>query len=76
MLKYFMKQFTEILDSILSFRPMMMNLHITRHIPDEGFCAYSTIIKKKRSKNIVERINNAELDFKLAFPAVEQVSLY
>lgn len=56
----FMRQFTENLDSTPSFRSIVMDLHLSRHLPDEEFSAYSTIIKKEeRSKNIVERINKA-----------------
>ncbi|EGQ8730620.1 hypothetical protein H320_21060 [Vibrio parahaemolyticus 49] len=70
----FMKQFTEILDSMPSFRPMVMNLHISRHIPDEEFSAYSTIIKKEeRSKHIVERIDEAiNQEFYLEAIALEE----
>jgi hypothetical protein len=70
----FMKQFTEILDSVPSFRAMVMNLHISRHIPDEEFSAYSTIIKKEeRSKNIVERINESiNQEFYLEAIALEE----
>ncbi|HHC6593922.1 TPA: hypothetical protein ACN4AN_003914 [Vibrio parahaemolyticus] len=70
----FMKQFTEILDSMPSFRSIVMNLHISRHIPDEEFSAYSTLIKKEeRSKNIVERINEAiNQEFYLEAIALEE----
>lgn len=70
----FMKQLTEILDSMPSFGSMVMNLHISRHIPDEEFSAYSTIIKKEeRSKSIVERINKAiDQEFYLEAIALEE----
>lgn len=71
----FMKQFTEILDSMPNFRSMVMDLHISRHhITDEDFSAYSTIIKKEqRSKDIVERINKAiDQDFYLEAIALEE----
>lgn len=73
-LNSFMKQFTEILDSIPSFRTMVMDLHISTHISDEEFSAYSTIIKKEeRSRTIVERINKAiDHEFFLEAIALEE----
>lgn len=74
----FMKQFIEILDSMPSFKTMVMNLHISKHhIADEDFSAYSTIIKKEeRSKDIVERINRAiEQGFYLEAIALEESCL-
>ncbi|NOH31014.1 hypothetical protein [Vibrio mediterranei] len=71
----FMTQFTEILDTIPSFRTMVMDLHISRHhLGDEECSAYSTIIKKEeRSKDIVERIQKAlEQEFYLEAIALEE----
>lgn len=70
----FMRQFTDILDSMPNFKSMLMNMHISRHISEEDFSAYSTIIKKEqRSKSIVERIYKAiEQNFYLEAIALEE----
>ncbi len=70
----FFREFTKILDSTPNYRTSLMNLHISRHIPDEDFSAYSTIIaKEQRSKEIVKRINSAiEQEFHLEAIALEE----
>ncbi|HCE3702307.1 TPA: hypothetical protein NG682_000995 [Vibrio parahaemolyticus] len=71
----FMKQFTEILDTMPFFRTMVIDLHISRHhIPNDELSAYSTIVKKEeRFKNIGLRIHNSlDQEFYLEAIALEE----
>lgn len=70
----FFRDFTKLLNSIPNYKSSLMGLHISRHILDEDFSAYSTIIEKEqRSKEILDRINKAvEQEFYLEAIALEE----
>lgn len=70
----FFRDFTKLLNSIPNYKSGLINLHISRHIVDEDFSAYSTIIEKEqRSKEILDRINKSiEQKFYLEAIALEE----
>ncbi|MEZ9950765.1 hypothetical protein AB4376_18750 [Vibrio breoganii] len=56
----FMRQLSKFLNSLPNFRSAVMDLHISRHIPNNKQSAALTLIKKEdRSKRFVERISGA-----------------
>lgn len=56
----FFKDYTKLLSGIDNFKSILMNMHISRHVTDEDFCAFDTILAKEdRYKKIDERITNA-----------------
>lgn len=70
----FFRDFTNILSSHADFKQRVMNLHISRHIPDEDFSAYLTIVEKEqRFIDVLARINRAvDQEFYLEAIALEE----
>ncbi|MDO6642104.1 hypothetical protein Q4557_19310 [Shewanella sp. 5_MG-2023] len=56
----FFREFTKLLNSTKGYQSLIVNLQLSRHISDEDFSAYSTLVnKEERFEEIKKRINVA-----------------